>query len=178
MTVSDLGRVVEIARLSSANPWSRGAFEYELESSPDRSRLLVTEHNGTITGYIVYWLIEDAGEILDLAVAPRFRRKGIARGLVRGTIVDMEGRGARMIHLEVRPSNVAALALYRHYGFEKAYVRPAYYDKPREDAWVLRLSFRSQFCPGLTGPDTNLRKGVHPLECPVSRPIKPLSPPL
>ena len=74
-------------------------------------------------------------EILNLAVDPAERRKGLARGLLR----DALGRANGAWFLEVRASNAAAIQLYESAGFQRAGRRPDYYDNPAEDAIVMRF---------------------------------------
>ena len=81
----------------------------------------------------------DEGEILNLAVAPPGRRRGLGRALVRGVLDALTSRGARAIYLEVRESNAPARALYAAHGFREVGRRKQYYRRPVEDAIVLRL---------------------------------------
>ncbi len=81
----------------------------------------------------------DEGEILNLAVAPRGRRRGLGRALVRGVLDALTSRAARAIYLEVRESNAPARALYAAHGFREVGRRKQYYRRPVEDAIVLRL---------------------------------------
>src|ERR1700747_790592 len=78
-------------------------------------------------------------EILDVAVPTRHRRKGYARLLLKNFLALAQKRGTSEILLEVRESNVAALALYREFGFQAAGRRPNYYRDPLEAALLLRL---------------------------------------
>jgi len=140
MQEADLARVLEIERLSFPVPWSEDHFRFEMGQRDTRSRLRVLLVDGAVQGFIVYWIIEDSGEILDLAVAPRMRSRGYASRLVRAALNEMDEQDVRDVHLEIRSSNRAAEALYAKYGFEKAYRRKDYYERPVEDAWVLRVS--------------------------------------
>jgi ribosomal-protein-alanine N-acetyltransferase len=92
-----------------------------------------------VTGYIVYWLVEDEMHILNLAVAPALRRHGIARQLVLAAIKRAYVKGARLAFLEVRASNAAAQKLYSSLGFSGSFIRRGYYDSPIEDAVVMIL---------------------------------------
>jgi ribosomal-protein-alanine N-acetyltransferase len=73
-----------------------------------------------------------------LAVHPRWRKRGIARELLRAALQHGRARGARVAYLEVRASNQAAQALYRQARFEAVAVRARYYTHPLEDAIVMR----------------------------------------
>ena len=83
-----------------------------------------------------------SGEILNLAVAPEFRRRGIGGTLLEEGLVAFHDRGAQEVFLEVRESNHSAQALYLARGFRPVGQRAAYYRNPRENALVLRLGLR------------------------------------
>ena len=93
-----------------------------------------------VIGYVIYWKIMEEVHINNIAVHPDFRRKGIARYVLREILAKVEKEGARFITLEVRPSNKAALSLYRKLGFNPLGLRRDYYLKPKEDALILGKS--------------------------------------
>ena len=96
---------------------------------------LVAESDGRVTGFLVARaVVEGESELLNLAVAPADRRRSIARGLIHELFVLRKGA----IFLEVRESNRAARSLYDSMGFQEIYIRPKYYDKPRESAIVMQ----------------------------------------
>jgi ribosomal-protein-alanine acetyltransferase len=82
----------------------------------------------------------DEGEILNLAVAPAARRRGLGRLLVERALAHLVEAGARAAYLEVRQSNSAARRLYGKLGFQEVGTRVAYYRRPTEDAVVLRAA--------------------------------------
>jgi ribosomal-protein-alanine N-acetyltransferase len=82
--------------------------------------------------------------ILNLAVHPSKRRRGIARRLLSEGLAQARALGAELAWLEVRPSNNAARALYESFGFKEAGRRPGYYDDTQEDALLLTLEWRSE----------------------------------
>jgi ribosomal-protein-alanine N-acetyltransferase len=90
-------------------------------------------------GYIVGRALLDEAEILNLGVAEPVRRRGIARALVRELLALFSARGVRTVFLEVRESNHPAQALYDAFGFREVGRRSRYYQKPVEDAVVLRV---------------------------------------
>lgn len=106
----------------------------------------MAQSGATIVGYLIGREVGGSGEILNLAVEPAFRRRGIARALLEAGLAALRRRGAGEVFLEVRVSNAAAQALYRQAGFRPVGQRPGYYRSPREDALVLRLELG-------TGPD-------------------------
>lgn len=113
-------------------PWIRRIIESSPEAAqwpPEGDRLLVIEPHG----FLAYRQIApDEFEILNLAVAPESRRKGIARSLLLDALT-LPGRW----FLEVRASNFSARELYRSAGFQEAGIRKKYYQNPDEDAIVL-----------------------------------------
>jgi ribosomal-protein-alanine N-acetyltransferase len=90
-----------------------------------------------IAGYICTYHITDELHINNLAVDPRWRRRGVARALLQAALEGGRRNRARRAILEVRVSNVAAQGLYRAFGFETAGIRRRYYAQPAEDALVM-----------------------------------------
>ncbi len=142
MKKEDIDQVLAIEQASFSMPWSRNLFLSEFHS-PGVSTLLVSLANDTpprmVTGYIIYWLVEDEMHLLNLAVAPVYRRQGIARQLVLDAIKRAYAKGARRAFLEVRASNTAAQKLYSNLGFTGTFIRRDYYDSPTEDAVIMTL---------------------------------------
>ncbi len=142
MQKDDLEQVLAIEQASFTMPWSRNLFLSELRSRTV-STLLVALLPGApgrkVAGYIVYWLVTDEMHILNLATATAHRRKGIAKRLVIASIRTAFEHGARLSFLEVRASNAEAQKLYAGLGFISSYTRQEYYDKPVEDAVVMKL---------------------------------------
>jgi len=89
-----------------------------------------------VAGFLVLRILApDEAEILNLAVAPRFRRKHVAEGLVRTALEHFRGS----VFLEVRESNREALAFYKYLNFEQVSIRPSYYGDPEESAIVMKF---------------------------------------
>ncbi len=93
----------------------------------------------TIVAFAVFWLLAEELHLLDLAVAPEYRRRGLGRRLLTEVLVRGYQKGAEFAWLEVRPSNMPALALYQSCGFQQVMVRKRYYSETGEDALVLML---------------------------------------
>lgn len=146
MKKGDIDQVLAIEQTSFSMPWSGNLFLSEFRS-PLVSTLMVslssTAPKRTVTGYIVFWLVADEMHILNLAVAPDSRRRGIARRLVLAGIKHAHAKGARRAFLEVRASNIAAQKLYSSLGFMGTSLRRDYYDSPVEDAVVMTLEQRA-----------------------------------
>ncbi|HTS89454.1 MAG TPA: ribosomal protein S18-alanine N-acetyltransferase [Gemmatimonadales bacterium] len=139
---ADAVRLLPIERRCFADPWSVAAFAEILESPLGFG--LVAECGPTIGGYLVARLVAGEAEILNLAVGPEDRGKGLGSELLRRGVAGLAAKGAREIYLEVREHNLVAQQLYRSLGFRPVGLRARYYRNPVEDALVLRL--------GLPGP--------------------------
>ena len=134
--LSDLPTVERIERASFDDPWPTLALLQEL--APSRLRLpLAAECGGEVVGYLMAWRTPDQLHILNVAVDPDRRRRGIAGALLEAALAVASREGLQEVTLEVRPGNAAALALYRRHGFAAAGLRPGYYADTGEDALVL-----------------------------------------
>jgi ribosomal-protein-alanine N-acetyltransferase len=145
---TDLELVGAIERASFSDPWSVESLAAALALPHARFFVAVDEPGGRaarggaapLVGYVVALLYGDEGEIADLAVAPTARRRGIGGVLLDRVVATAVESGARALYLEVRESNVAARALYQSRGFDLVGRRRGYYQRPVEDALVLRRS--------------------------------------
>lgn len=129
----------EIARLEAAcfsAPRSEAAILSEI-GQPERYLLLVCKRQGQLEGYVGLEYVLDEGYITDLGVFAKYRRHGVGSELLR----ELERRGKelklRFLTLEVRPSNLAAVSLYRGRGYQEAGRRKDFYASPREDALLM-----------------------------------------
>ena len=132
----DLSDVLAIERASFSMPWSRGAFLYEIEQN-QVARCWVARTNGQVVGYICLWEVADEVHVTNVAVHPEARRHGIGRSLLESVFERARASVARIVLLEVRPSNVEALALYESFGFRVVGRRGGYYYDTGEDALVM-----------------------------------------
>lgn len=139
MRPADLSDVLAIERASFSMPWSRGAFLYEVEQN-QVARCWVGRENGQVVGYICLWEVADELHITNVAVQPEARRHGIGRSLLESVFERARAGGARMVLLEVRPSNVEALGLYESLGFRVVGRRRGYYYDTGEDALVMEAT--------------------------------------
>ncbi len=133
---ADAPVIAALERRCFADPWSLESFREALAT--ELSFGLVAECRGEIAGYLVGRATLGTGEILNLAVAPEWRRRRVGRLLLDAGLDALAGRGAEEVFLEVRESNAGALALYQAAGFRAVGQRAGYYRSPREDALVLR----------------------------------------
>lgn len=133
----DINEVVELERQSQAFPWSRRNFEDALAAG---YRAWVLRLDGVLAAFSVAMVTPDDVHLLVIAVARDYRRTGLGARLVRGVFELAREHGVDRVLLEVRPSNVNALAFYNKLGFEQIGTRKGYYPAGkgvREDAWVL-----------------------------------------
>lgn len=141
MTGADLDRVAGIESRIYPHPWTRGNFGDSLAAG---YHCWVVECGGELTGYTVAMIAAGEAHLLNLSVAEGWQRRGIGRELLRFVLKLARDYGAASIFLEVRPSNLAAHALYAGAGFGEIGVRRGYYPagEGREDAVVLQLELR------------------------------------
>ena len=137
MGLDDINQILEIEKISFPTPWHSYIFELELKKP--RTLQLVSKFGDQVTGYIISWMMYDEIHILNVAVHPDFRRKGIARRLLSDVIEYFYPRGARSVILEVRMNNKAAQNLYESMGFRTLRIRKKYYTDTGEDAIVMYL---------------------------------------
>lgn len=129
----DLPPVVAIERRSFPSPWSLGMFVLEM-AKPETIGLVATERD-RLTGYLVLSRFDRAWHLMNIAVAPEQRRRGIASMLTEaalGRIGEHEP-----VTLEVRPTNRSAIALYEGSGFVAFGLRKGYYPDNGEDALIM-----------------------------------------
>ncbi len=139
MTEADLDAVLAIETVSYPLPWSRTHFLDEL-GSPHAFPLVALDQDGKLVGYICPMLVIDEGHILNVSVDPARRGKGIGRLLVEKVLAECRDGGAEFVSLEVRPSNVDAIALYKGMGFVETGRRKRYYENG-EDALLMEYIF-------------------------------------
>ena len=140
MTMADVPAVYAIETSCFSDPWSEDSFAFALENNPI-AHFLVVEDGGILCGYISYYHVVDEGQIINIAVSPDYRRKGIGRALMEAFLQKAYVLGIKTLTLEVRASNQAAKALYEAFGFVQNGLRKKYYSDPREDAILMICSF-------------------------------------
>ncbi len=135
MTEKDIASVVAIEKASFSLPWSETAFKKELYRV--RSIPKVAELDGAVIGYVCVDYVLDEGHILNLAVHPDYRKRGVATVLVRVALEELKLKGCRFVYLEGRASNHTAIMIYRRLGFTVVGERKKYYVSPVEDAVIM-----------------------------------------
>jgi [ribosomal protein S18]-alanine N-acetyltransferase len=133
LTYADLPQVVAIERRAFTTPWSLAMFVLEL--SKPSGVCLAADVETELTGYLVCSRYEEVWHLMNVAVDPDRRRRGIATALI-GALLERVGRDGQLT-LEVRRSNDGAIALYERFGFRAAGVRRRYYADNGEDAVIM-----------------------------------------
>ena len=141
-TGKNLDEIMEIERASFDIPWSRETFTIELHEN-EFSRIILARARDEeicpkILGYCCYWIISNEIHITNIAVRQQFRRRGIAKQLMKYVIDEAKRKGSGLLTLEVRMSNESAINLYTKFGFLPVAVREKYYPD-NEDALVMSL---------------------------------------
>ena len=139
MLADDLDAVLAIEHKSFSMPWTDTMFLSEMRQGPN-SQLLVArleKRPTTIVGYVGYRAVLDEMHVMIVAVAPAWRRRGIAQRMLSEAMEQARQADCARAILEVRASNVGAQQLYYRLGFAPVGVRPKYYQRPSEDALIL-----------------------------------------
>ena len=148
MTVTELSpallnSVAEIERLAFHEPWSKqslailcgdGAFGVAVIEE-DR----VVAYGGMLT-------VLNEGQVTNVATHPEYRRRGCAAAVMKGLLAGARARGLVEITLEVRESNLAAIALYQRFGFCEVGRRPRFYSHPTETALIMKCELGEKSC--------------------------------
>lgn len=136
MEGNHVAQIAALEKLCFSDPWSETSVGGELENP--LSYWLVAEENDRVLGYIGSQSVPPEADIMNLAVAPDCRGKGIGRELLTAMMAYLHSRNIETLFLEVRPSNTPARNLYASLGFVEAGRRKKYYVNPIEDALILR----------------------------------------
>ncbi len=136
MNPSHVPQVAALEKLCFADPWSEKSVASELHN--DLALWLVAVEGETVLGYVGSQTVCGETDMMNVAVHPDHRRRGIAADLIEQLIRQLKNRGSCSLTLEVRASNDGAIALYDKLGFQPVGRRPNYYRNPKEDALILR----------------------------------------
>ena len=137
MEKSDLSAVMEIERQSFTFPWPEIAFMQGARRTNPHCHFLVARSNGAPIAFINFSIVMDDVHITNFAVSPAHRRQNVGKYLLARSLDYIRTQGGRKVFLEVRISNIAALNLYRQFGFRIADFRRKYYPDDGEDAYIL-----------------------------------------
>lgn len=140
MTARDLAGVAAVEQAAFTFPWSRGNFEDSLKSG--HLGIVLRDGGNEVAGYLILMPVVDEMHLLNVTVAPAWQRQGLGRWLLRLATALTLVHGFGSLLLEVRPSNIGAIALYHRVGFAEIGRRKRYYpaeNNTREDALVMRM---------------------------------------
>lgn len=135
MSERDSSAVWELEKKCFSVPWSEESIRAMFSEKGYWN--LTARDDGLLVGYIGMKAVLDEADITNVAVDPDRRRQGIGKMLLRELLAKAGELGIRRIFLEVRVSNTAARALYEQAGFRTVDARKNYYEKPKEDAYIM-----------------------------------------
>ena len=136
MTEEHVPQVAALEAICFRDPWSEASVRSELTNP--LSLWLVATENDMVAGYVGSQTVLDESDMMNVAVHPDHRRRGIAESLVTALCDSLKQKGSSSLTLEVRSSNLGAIALYEKLGFTQVGLRKNYYRKPKEDTLILR----------------------------------------
>ena len=136
MTSDHVAQVAALEAICFADPWSEKSVASELTNP--LALWLVALEGDRVAGYVGSQSVMGESDMMNVAVHPDYRRRGIAEQLCLGLVEALKERGNHCLTLEVRASNEPAKALYEKLGFVQVGLRKNYYRNPREDACILR----------------------------------------
>ena len=139
-------QVAALEKICFSDPWSEQSIASELQNP--LSLWLVCEDEGTVCGYVGSQTVLGETDMMNIAVAPEYRRRGIGEMLITQLLKKISLQGSRSLSLEVRCSNLAAILLYKKFGFQQVGRRPGYYTHPKEDALILRKEWTDEYSGG------------------------------
>ena len=139
MTADHVPQIAELEKICFNDPWSEKSIASELDNR--LSLWLVAMDGDRVAGYVGSQSVLGETDMMNIAVHPDFRRRGIAEELVVKLVEELKVRGNHSLMLEVRASNEPARNLYEKLGFQQVGLRKNYYRNPKEDACILRKEF-------------------------------------
>jgi ribosomal-protein-alanine N-acetyltransferase len=142
-------QILEIENSSFPVPWSVRAFEEEINKSISNLWAIISEQR--LLAYICFWMFDKEIHILNFAVHPRKRNLGLGKLLLENIIETGTAGGIENIWLEVRPSNIPALSIYKKYGFTESGRRKSYYSDSKEDAVIMSLDITGKTMDNVSG---------------------------
>lgn len=136
MSEAHVSAVAELEKICFSDPWSEKSVASELENL--LSVWLVALDGSQVAGYVGSQTVCGETDMMNVAVDPGYRRRGIAEGLILTLLDVLKEKQSHSLTLEVRQSNEPAKCLYEKLGFEQVGLRKNYYRNPKENALILR----------------------------------------
>lgn len=130
-------QILEIENLSFPSPWTLNSFIQEINRLISHFWALTIDKE--LAGYICFWIVSGEIHLMNIAVHPGKRGNGFGHYMLRKMIKVGKSKAVQTAWLEVRPSNLIAIALYQKMGFRETGRRPRYYADTKEDAVVMSL---------------------------------------
>jgi ribosomal-protein-alanine N-acetyltransferase len=140
-TEGDIGQIYSLERSCSRNPWSCGSLASEL-LNPNSIFLILQRPDGQIAGFVCSSLVLDELQILEVAIHPDYRNRGLGLLLINSLLSQAAGKGAVRACLEVRSSNRPAIKLYEKCGFKTDGARKGYYQDGEDAALMSKEIYR------------------------------------
>ena len=141
MGKSHVPQVAQLEALCFSDPWSEKSIAGELENI--LALWYVALEDDRVVGYIGSQTVCGETDVMNVAVHPDYRRRGIGQILIETLIRELKNLGSISLTLEVRASNTPAIGLYEKMGFQQVGLRKNYYRNPREDALILRKEWEA-----------------------------------
>jgi ribosomal-protein-alanine N-acetyltransferase len=137
-TGEDIAEIIAIEKASFEFPWSEEMFLNQMKLK-GIAAVIVAEIEDALAGYSIVWFEGPDSHILNIAVDPSFRRRGVASGILEEVIRRSRKKGCSRLYLEVRKGNRPASDFYLAKGFKLKGIIEGYYQENGEDAIVLEL---------------------------------------
>lgn len=139
MTADHVPQVAGLEKLCFCDPWSENSVSSELGNP--LSLWLVALDGETVAGYVGSQTVCGETDMMNIAVHPDYRRRGIGEKLILSLVEALKEKDSHALTLEVRASNAPARALYEKLGFSQVGLRKNYYRNPKEDACILQIKW-------------------------------------
>ena len=136
MTEEHVQQIAELEKLCFNDPWSANSIASELNNR--LSLWFVAVDAEQVVGYVGSQTVLGETDMMNVAVHPDWRKKGVGTALINELINTLRLNGSHSLMLEVRASNAPAISVYEKLGFVEVGCRKNYYRNPREDALILR----------------------------------------
>ena len=137
---NDIEKISRLEKACFSVPWSEASIRHDILEN-GIARVFAAENDGEIAGYADVWIVADEGQINNIAVDPFYRRLGVGTALIETMLRVLNECGCSEASLEVRPSNTAAVGLYKKMGFREAGTREGYYLDNGESAIIMKYFF-------------------------------------
>lgn len=136
--LEDCREVARIEAESFTDPWTQKSFEETLHYANNKYYVMEIEKN--IVGFAGISIAMEESDLITIAIAKNYRGQGLGSVFLKHIMNQAQEYQARKMTLEVRISNEAAIALYKHNCFDVIAVRKKYYKNPTEDAYIMQLA--------------------------------------